>query len=309
LSARAQKAGGRGGQPRARSSSRSVSTRRKREPELLEHIGLPPGTGRRLANWTLGLLTIAAVAALLIVFRVPQLAGSAIAEGVGEAGFTARFVETHGTRRISQRDVVDIALPRPMPMPLVDLGAIRSELLRFGWVKEARVSRRMPDTIVVDVIERTPVAIWQNEGLLSLVDNEGIVLERLQVQDMPDLPLVIGPGANRHLAALGALLATVPHLRPQVTGATWVGERRWDVRFRTGETLTLPEGDDAARSALRRFAALDQQSQLLGRGFVRIDMRIPGRTIVRISREPGSSVPAMAPPDPGQVPADLSRTI
>ena len=51
-------------------------------------------------------------------------------------------------------------------------------------------------------------------------------------------------------------------------------------------------------------------TQLLGRGFVRFDMRIPGRVIVRVSREPGTSVPALAPsPDPGEPPEDLARTI
>jgi cell division protein FtsQ len=81
------------------------------------------------------------------------------------------------------------------------------------------------------------------------------------------------------------------------------------VRFRTGETLSLPEGDEAASRAIRRFAAMDAQTQLLGRGLVRFDMRIPGRVVVRVSREPGSSVPALTDPDPGQMPQDLSRTI
>ena len=49
-----------------------------------------------------------------------------------------------------------------MAMPLVDLEDTRARLLRFGWVKEARVSRRLPDTLVVDIVERQPAAIWQH---------------------------------------------------------------------------------------------------------------------------------------------------
>ena len=86
-----------------------------------------------------------------------------------------------------------------------------------------------------------------------------------------------------------------------------MGGRRWDIRFQTGEMLTLPEGEEAARAILR-FARMDQQTQLLGRGFVRFDMRDPRRMIVRVSREPGTSVPELAP-DPGPVPEDLARTI
>ena len=88
-----------------------------------------------------------------------------------------------------------------------------------------------------------------------------------------------------------------------------MGGRRWDVRFQTGEVLALPEGEAAARRAIRNFARMDQQTQLLGHGFVRFDMRIPGRFIVRVSREPGTSVPELAPPEPAPPPADLARTI
>ena len=136
-----------------------------------------------------------------------------------------------------------------------------------------------------------------------------MVLEPVRIEAMPELPLVIGQDANRHLATLDALLGAAPHLRPQVAGATWVGGRRWDVRFQTGEVLALPEGGEAERRAILKFARMDQQTQLLGRGFVRFDMRIPGRFIVRVSREPGSIVPAMPPSEPGQPSQDLSRTI
>jgi cell division protein FtsQ len=80
-----------------------------------------------------------------------------------------------------------------------------------------------------------------------------------------------------------------------MAGATWVGGRRWDIRFQSGEVLALPEGEAAAQKALLRFAKMDQATPLLSRGFVRFDMRIPDKFIVRVSSQPGSSVPAIAP--------------
>ena len=124
-----------------------------------------------------------------------------------------------------------------------------------------------------------------------------------------ELPLVVGDAANRQVGALGSLLERAPRLRPLISGANWVGQRRWDLRFSGGELLMLPEGDDAAARAIQRFALMDQQDPLLGRGFVRIDMRDPRRTYVRISRDPGAIVPTLTPPDPGQPPADLADTI
>jgi cell division protein FtsQ len=303
----------RGGPARGRATPRtakSVSTRRAKRPGVLEEFGFAPGTGRRIGGWIGAGMAAAVIVAAILAFRLPQLAGLAVGEGIGSAGFTMRRVEIKGARRVSRLDIYNVAFDQAsMAMPLVDLAATRARLLRFGWIKEARVHRRLPDTLVIDVVERTPAAIWQQGGRLNLVDAEGVVLEPVRIEAMPELPLVIGRDANRHLATLEALLGAAPHLRPQVAGATWVGGRRWDVRFQTGEVPALPEGEAQSNRAILNFARMDQQTQLLGRGFARFDMRIPGRFIVRISREPGTSVPELAPPEPGRPPPDLSRTI
>ena len=309
MTARIARGGASKGQGRSRSTARSVSTRRQKPQSLLQSAGFAPGTGKRIGGWVFAGMAVAILVAVSLAFRLPAIAGTAMAETIGDAGFTMKRVEIKGAERVSRLDIYNVAFDQPsMALPLVDLEATRERLLQFGWVKEARISRRWPDTLVVDVVERQPVAIWQNNRQLNLIDGEGVVLEPVRLESMPDLPLVIGPAANREVAALSALLEGTPHLRPQIAGATWVGGRRWDIRFQTGETLTLPEGDEAKRSILR-FARMDQQTQLLGRGFVRFDMRDPRRMVVRVSRQPGSTVPELAAPDPGPVPEDLARTI
>jgi cell division protein FtsQ len=302
---------GGGNYARSRPKPRSGGGRAKKAPGLLESVGIPPGTVRRIGGWLFGAFTIAAIVVAVVFFRLPQLAGFAIGEGIGQAGFTLKRVEITGVNRVSRLAIYNVAFDQySMAMPLVDLGATRRRLLQFGWIRDARVSRRLPDTLVIDVIERQPAAIWQDHGQLSLIDADGVVLEPVRIDHMPDLPLLVGPAANRHVAELAALLEAAPQLRAQVAGANWVGERRWDIRFQSGETLSLPEGGDEARRALLSFAALDQQESLLGRGFARIDMRDPRRAYIRISRQPGTIVPnPAAPPDPGQPPQDLSRTI
>ena len=300
------------GRPKARPQGQRAGTRKAKPKQqtMLESLGFSPGFARRLGNWLLGGMTVAVVIAAVLAFRLPQLAGIALGEGVGQAGFSVRRIESKGLNRLSPMKVYEIVdSQRGIAMPLVDLRGIRERLLAIGWVKEARVSRRMPDTLVIDIIERRPVAIWQNNQQLSLIDAEGVALEPVRIEAMPDLPLLIGPAANRQVATLNRLLQGAPHLRPQIAGATWVGGRRWDVRFQTGETLALPEGDEPARRAIARFATMDQQSQMLGRGFVRFDMRDARRMVVRVSREPGTRVPDLLAPDPGPVPADLARTI
>jgi cell division protein FtsQ len=158
------------------------------------------------------------------------------------------------------------------------------------------VSRRLPDTLVIDIVERTPAALWQNQGQLALIDPDGVVLDRVPVDKMPDLPLLIGAGANGQAEQLGRIMAVVPTLKPQLASGTWVGGRRWDLNFQSGETIALPEGETAAKTALTKFAKLDKSSGLLGRGIVRFDLRVPGKMIVRLPRAPGEPIAPAAQP-------------
>jgi cell division protein FtsQ len=130
------------------------------------------------------------------------------------------------------------------------------------------------------------------------------VLNRVPVDKMPDLPLLIGPGANAQEQRLARIVDGVPTLKPQLSSATWVGGRRWDLTFQSGEIVALPEGDDAAKAALARFARLDKQSGLLGRGIVRFDLRIPGKMVVRLPRAPGEAIAPPASPAPAPPPQD-----
>lgn len=272
---------GAGGAKRPRNASRRVAVPRK----LAAKLPVRQESANRLARWMFGLFAAGAVALALVALDVPAKLGAAAGEAVGEAGFRVRSVDVTGVRRMDSKPVYAIATDQQsMAMPLVDVAAIRESLLHYGWVKDARVSRRLPDTLVIDIVERSPAALWQDGEKLSLIDAEGVVLDRVQISSMPDLPLLIGPGANGQSRNLDALLKDAPTLAPQLESATWVGRRRWDLQFQTGEMVALPEGEKAAQAALAKFARLDKSAGLLGRGILRFDLRIPGKMTVRLPR-------------------------
>ena len=272
---------GSGSGRKPRKASRRVSVPKK----IVDRLPVKQDSANALARWMFGLFAAGAVALALVALDVPAKSGMAAGEAVGEAGFRVRSVDIQGIRRMDSKPVYAIATDQQsMAMPLVDVAAIRERLLHYGWVKDARVSRRLPDTLVIDIVEREPAALWQDGQKLSLIDAEGVVLDRVQISAMPDLPLLIGPGANSQSRNLDALLKDVPTLAPQLESATWVGRRRWDLQFQTGETIALPEGEAAARTALAKFARLDKSAGLLGRGILRFDLRISGKMTVRLPR-------------------------
>ncbi|MEA1071913.1 cell division protein FtsQ/DivIB [Sphingomonas sp. LY160] len=245
----------------------------------------------RVATWAFGAFVVAIAGVAIVALDVPAKIGLAAGEAVGDAGFRVESVDIKGLRQMNPRPVYAIALDQQTTaMPLVDVEAIRARLLKFGWVKDARVSRRFPDTLVIDIVERKPAALWQDDQRLSLIDAEGVVLDRVPVSQMPDLPLLVGKGANIQAVPLDTLLSKAPALKAQLVSASWIGERRWDLSFQSGETIALPEGEAAATAALTKFAKMDKSAGLLGRGMLRFDLRVPDKMIVRLPREPGEPI-------------------
>jgi cell division protein FtsQ len=214
---------------------------------------------------------------------LPAMAGQQIAMVASDAGFEVRRVDVRGVENLNELKIYERVLAeRNRAMPLVDIGALREELLEIPWIKDARVSRQLPDTLVVDIVERKPHAVLRKPGRLVLIDAEGHELEPVSAPRAKGRLIVAGPGAGKQMAALDALLGAAPALKPQVREAEWVGNRRWNLTFKTGQVLALPEGEKKSADALIAFARLDGTNRLLGGRVAAFDMRAPDRIYMRI---------------------------
>ncbi|WP_294191680.1 cell division protein FtsQ/DivIB [uncultured Sphingomonas sp.] len=243
---------------------------------------------RRAVTWTLLGAGGAAVIAVASWIGIPSAIGIGIAETAAQAGLRVEQVDITGLKRMDRETVYAVALEQPSRAMLrLDLEAVRQRLLAYGWIEDAYVSRRLPDRLLIHVTEREPAAVWQDNGQLTLIDATGRLLAPVDRANMPNLPLVIGPGADRQEPAYQALLAAAPALRRRVKAAAWVGNRRWDLTFTTGETLALPQ--DGAQAALVKFADMERASPLLGKGWLRFDMRDPAKLV---ARKPGQDAQA-----------------
>ncbi len=214
---------------------------------------------------------------------VPGLATQQLAAVAADTGFEVRRVDVRGVKNLNELKVYERALAeRDRAMPLVDIVALREKLLELSWVKDARVSRQLPDTLVIDIVERDPHAVLRKADKFVLIDSEGNELEPIPATKAKGKLVVSGPGAGREVAGLARLLDAAPALRPQVREAEWIGNRRWNLTFKTDQVLALPEGDKLASAALVSFARLDGTNRLLGGKVVAFDMRAGDRIYMRI---------------------------
>lgn len=214
---------------------------------------------------------------------VPAMATRQIADLATEAGFEVRRVDVRGVRHLNELKVYERVLAeRDQAMPLVDLHALRGTLLELPWVEDARVSRQLPDTLVIDIIEREPYAVLRKPDRLVLIDAGGHELEPIKPEQVADRLIVAGPGAGQQVVGLMKLMEAVPALKPRLREAEWIGNRRWNLTFKTDQVLALPEGEREAAAALVSFARLDGTNRLLGGKAVAFDMRAADRIYFRI---------------------------
>lgn len=165
------------------------------------------------------------------------------------------------------------------PIFAFDPAEAKDMIERISWVREAHVERRLPDTVYIGLVERVPMALWQNKGKVRLIDSDGITLADSRLEKFSDLIILVGEGAPRFAPDFIRLLNAEPSLKPRVEAASWVGERRWDLKMKSGAVVKMPEGDLGL--ALRRLAKAQEEDGLLDKDVEAIDLREEGRITVR----------------------------
>jgi cell division protein FtsQ len=132
----------------------------------------------------------------------------------------------------------------------VDLEDVRASLEKLPWVREARVERRWPDTLVVSLVEQVPLARWNDS---ALVNGEGEVFVAAESGNLPrlsgpeDSSVDVVAAYRRHQAALAPLGMRIAELRLSP-------RRAWWMRLDNGMQLALGRLEPDAR--LARFVAL-----------------------------------------------------
>ncbi len=289
--ARITRSGSKGVRRAGQSQSRAAGARRAKARTtgyLDSAMGLLPLTEEQWSRVFMvliigaGALLVATIANLV---GVPAIAHAELTRMAQDTGFAVRTVRVSGTNRLDENVVYALAMgEKDRAIPQVDIEQLRARLMELSWVKDARVSIQLPDTLAIDIVERKPHAVLQKPDHQVLIDMEGHELAPVTAKEAARMMLLSGPGAARQVASLNTLFAAVPAIEAQVQSAEWVGNRRWNLMFKTGQVLALPEGKQTSVSALGKFANLDGQYRLIGGKVTSFDMRNPPRIYMR---EPG----------------------
>lgn len=238
---------------------------------------------RLILGGTAAVLVLAFVAVLATGHRAQHLVAAAdrgIDARLAQAGFRLRAVRIEGATPAATADIVKVAgLYKNEPLIGLDLAALEQRVETVGWVKQARVVRLLPDTLLISVVQRKQLAVWQHDGKTLVIDEHGQPIPEADPARFPTLPLVVGYGADKAAPGILPLIAQRPRLMARMEALVRVDDRRWDLRMKDGAIVQLPA--IGQEDALMQLEQLEERSRILELGFERIDLRTPDVVAVR----------------------------
>ncbi|HSC89111.1 MAG TPA: FtsQ-type POTRA domain-containing protein [Polyangiaceae bacterium] len=129
--------------------------------------------------------------------------------------FAIREVVVDGIRRLTRDQVLEGSGVRSGEnVFLLDSDQAEAAILKNPWIETARVTRRLPGNVRVEIRERAARALWILGDQSWLVSADGVPFKRLEPQDPHDLPVLtglseaaLGRDSRAELARLGEALA------------------------------------------------------------------------------------------------------
>jgi len=199
-------------------------------------------------------------------------------------GFRVETVAVTGQRELTDQQIFAAAgVTNTSSLLFLDAESAREGLEKLPLVKSAQVRKLFPSTLSVTIEERKPYALWQRDGSVSLIAQDGTVIDDTVDQRFADLPLVVGEGADRRANEIVSAISATPELTGRVKGATLVSQRRWNLTLDNGVVVKLPE--EAPGQALKSLAVLERDAKVLEKDILAVDMRMPDRATFRLSEQ------------------------
>ncbi len=238
------------------------------------------------------LVTTLAVALAALASRLPEAMARMDT-------FRVREVRLEGNRFLSREEALAAVAVAPGSSVWDDLEVWRDRLANHPLVREARVRRVFPGTLVLEVVEREPVALISAPAL-EPVDALGRTLPIDPSEHRLDLPLLtpwgpagasaLTPSQRRILAEEVARLARVdPWLLSRISELSL--DRRGDLRARIWDpdvTLLLPPGLPSRRIREGFTVLADAGERFEGQAAMDLDLRYQDQVVVRLSGSEGS---------------------
>lgn len=161
--------------------------------------------------------------------------------------FGSYKVEISGNKQITTEEIEEIVLKTisqknyHSKQSLLIQDIVDNLKTNLPWLKEVTIVRTMPGKLNIFINEYKPLAIWNHNDKLSFIDEQGNQMPYYESDEFDDMIIVSGPNANIKYKSLFNIFSLNEEVSQQVYSATWIGNRRWNIRFKNGILVKLPE--------------------------------------------------------------------
>ena len=153
-----------------------------------------------------------------------------------------------------------------------NLNNLLEKLKNDPWIKNITIRRKLPNSLIVDIDEYLPFAMWKNGDQINLIDENGKIIEinEDEKKEYYNLIIVAGENSKENIYGLFNLLSSNPELFLRIKSAIMIGKRRWNLELDNGILIKMPE-----KNILDAWFKLDKILSIKGSeiGLKTIDLR------------------------------------
>lgn len=197
-----------------------------------------------------------------------------------DEGFLLQGILLEGRQNLDKKAIYDtIGAKVGDPISNVNAQQIQNRLEALPWVKAAAIERRLPDHLIIRIQERKPIALWQHDGRMDLLGEEGVMIPVPSLQPYHSLPQIVGMGADVHAPNFLHMLQKYKTIFPHTISLVRVAKRRWNLHLKNQVVVRLPEKN--VEESLEKLKGLIEKKRILNSKVEIIDFRLPDRFVVR----------------------------
>ena len=198
-------------------------------------------------------------------------------------GFKIKNILIIGTHNLSQDYVINIInTQNHINILNVNLHTIYNKIIQNSWVEETYVERILPDTIKIKVLEKKPIAIWQNQNGNKLITVNGDVIYHANINKFKNsFPIIKGEKSKENIPTILKILETNKNFAKNIWSLTFINQRRWDLHFNQGLIVRLPSQD--VIKAWQKIIKLQTNYNILNLRLTEIDLRNPEQILGKIN--------------------------
>lgn len=227
----------------------------------------------------------AAVRNVLIVAGIALAALAIYRHTQSDARFAVKTIDVAGAVH-TPRAAIDAVTRQYVGLNLfrIDIARVQHDLGGVGWISRIEIEKKLPDTLRIRVVERTPAALVQTGDAIRYADDNGVAFAELTPSaGDADLPLIAdasGAELKRCTDLLRELRARDPQLYSRISEVRPLPPDGFAIFDRELGAFIYAKGSDL--SAKWRDLHAIARAENLGRAAIEYaDLRFDGRVVLR----------------------------